>query len=830
MRTSKLALSMGLGVWFGFTLLGQALALPSIGPAFEADAPVFVQEDKSVYDVGIATDGDRMFTVFEEGGHLRGMLTDNAGNALLPGMPYYVDAPVDGWNTNPSVAFGGSHYVLAYSSTPGIFVLRIGTDGAAVGQPIRVSETGYSPKIGWVGDQFIIVWNESDGMITEVAQTTVSSSGVVGETQIISVDAAGEPFLATNAGGALVTWAVYRDYDADVEAVLLDADGEIRTPEFLIEQGGNAWELRVASAGNDFLTAWSHNAGVRAVTVSPEGATSELLEVAEADGTSMLAVGGSAEGFVAAWQPYGLEQPSWTIRHISANGELGAPSTPPSYLGARDLALLGRDDGYWAVYREVGLFGVLTDHQFEATAEPTPLTLVKNSQDAAELFWNGSHYVLTWDDERFGDGTYTGRMVRVTTAGERQDADSIPLDDATDNFWHAAVPLADGKVLLGSLALNARRESLRIVNADGTLNPLIDLGAAGSMGGVSLAAHGERRLAVYDGEDGTVWGRLFDAQGAPLGEPHVLPLSGVYDVRAHAGADGFLLQVSSNSDGTGLAALRDDWTLGPTRKLNDGRFPVDVAVGAGETVVVWAYHDARRVARFWEGEDWAGEEFTLGPDGSWGDTEWDGTQFAAVWQDDSYHSHWTTFDRAGNVATPEPLFRDGPVSADPFATECNGPKLASNGEGQCLLTCVRYDRDYSRRLVNYMVQSDGSTPPDGETSATEASVGNTDTGAPSNSTAVTEGSTAAAPVTTTEPAISSEQTDVVTSDQGATSLASESSPATQTTTGTSSTTDTPAATPASCNVSLGSQRVDFRGLPLLLLAGLALGRRARRRK
>jgi hypothetical protein len=157
---------MGLGVGFVFMSLGQALALPQFGQPFEADAPVFVLEDKSVYDVGIATDGDRMFTVFEEGGNLRGMLTDNAGNALLPGMPYYVDAPVGGWNTKPSVAFGGSHYVLAYSSTPGIFLLRIGTDGAAVGQPIRVSETGYSPKIGWLGDQFILVWNESDGSIT----------------------------------------------------------------------------------------------------------------------------------------------------------------------------------------------------------------------------------------------------------------------------------------------------------------------------------------------------------------------------------------------------------------------------------------------------------------------------------------------------------------------------------------------------------------------------------------------------------------------------------------------------------------------------------------
>lgn len=835
MYTSGLARVIGLSVGFGFASVGQAWALPTIGPAFEADAPVLVLEDKSVYDVGSATDGERMLTVFEEGGHIRGMLTDSSGTALLPGLAFYAEAPLEGWNTKPSLAFGASHYALAYSSTPGIFVLRIGTDGVAVGAPVRVSETGYSPKIGWVGDKFILVWYESNGIGTEVAATTVTNDGVVGATQIISVDTAGEPVLATNAAGALVTWAIYRDYDADVEGVLLDTAGEIRTPEFLLEQGGNAWGLKVASSGSDFLAAWSDETGVRAVTVTQQGVTSEVLDVAEVGGTSMLALGGNAGGYVAAWQAYGLEEPHWTVRRIGVDGELEAPNTSASYIGARELTLVGNDDGYWVAYREVGLLGAYTDHQLSIIGQTVPLSVVKNSQDSAELFWNGSNYVLTWADERFGDGTYTGRMMRVNTAGERVDADAIALDDdPADRFWHSAEPLADGKMLLGTLAMTAWREFVRVVNEDGTLNPPLDLGDAGTMGGVTLAAHGDRRLAVYDGAGGTIWARLFDAQGAPSGEPHRLALSEVYDARAHAGAEGFLLQVGSNSAGTGLAALRDDWTLGPVRKLNDGSFPVDVAVGGGKTVVVWAYHDGVRVARFWNGEDWAGEEFTLGSDGRWGDTEWDGAQFAAVWQDSDYHSHWTTFDTEGNVAAPEPLFRDVPVSSDPFASECNGPKLASNGDGQCLLTCVRYDRDYSRRLVNYLVQSPseeaGETstldPGDAtdEVSARDAGPLGSWTTGESAATAVSDSTSIAE-----HPVSTSAQTAVASSEPGAESSSGMTSITTvPTTTGPS--TGSPVHPLPDCSIRPGASGAQDRVLPLALLLGITLARRVHRRR
>lgn len=826
MYTSRVALSMGLGVGLGFASMHQVWALPAMGPAFEADAPVLILEDKSVYDVGSATDGERILTVFEEGGHIRGMLTDSSGKPLLPGMAFYAEAPLEAWNTKPSLAFGASHYALAYSSTPGIFVLRIGTDGIALGAPIRVSETGYSPKIGWVGDKFILVWFESDGIGTEVAATTVTSDGLVGETQIVSVDSAGEPLLATNAAGALVTWGIYRDYDSDVEGVLLDAAGEIRKPEFLLQQGGNAWGLKVASSGNDFLAAWSDETGVRAVTVTQQGVTSEVIDIAEVGGTSRVALGGNAEGYLAAWQADGLEEPSWAVRNIAANGALGAADTSPKYPGATELALLGNDGGYWVTYRGVGVVGVLTDQQLSPMGQLVPLTLVKNSQDSAELFWNGSQYVLTWADERFGDGTYTGRMVRVNGAGARVDADAIVLDDGpSDRFWHSAKPLAEGKTLLGTLAMTAWRESVRVVNADGTLNPPLELGDAGTMGGVTLAAHGDRRLAVYDGAGGTLWGRLFDAQGAPLGEPHALPLSDVYDARAHAGDRGFLLQVGSNTDGTGLAVLRDDWTLGPVRKLNDGSFPVDVVVGGGKTVVVWAYHDGARVARFWEDDDWAGEKFTLSTDGPWGDTEWDGEQFVAVWQDSDYHAHWTTFDAEGNVAAPEPLFRNDPVSSDPFASECIGPKLASNGDGQYLLTCVRYDRDYSRRLVNYLVGSaseDTGEPSTLDPADTTDEAAAHDAGPLVSLTTDELASTAGIDATSIagQPAGTSES-NVATREPGADAAGDAT---------TSFPRDTPVHSQPNCSVPRGAGSAEGRRLPFSLLLGVTLASRVRRRR
>jgi hypothetical protein len=142
-----------------------------------------------------------------------------------------------------------------------------------------------------------------------------------------------------------------------------------------------------------------------------------------------------------------------------------------------------------------------------------------------------------------------------------------------------------------------------------------------------------------------------------------------------------------------LADLDSEGHTTDPQVLGTGTFPSEAVSGGGKTALVWIASSSR-VARFWSDGNWAGEQFTIAENGMWGQTMWTGNQFAAAWQDPDYHSHWTTFDVDGNLSPSEEFFPD---------EECVGPKLASNGEGQALLNCVRYDADYARRLVNYVL-------------------------------------------------------------------------------------------------------------------------------
>jgi hypothetical protein len=209
-----------------------------------------------------------------------------------------------------------------------------------------------------------------------------------------------------------------------------------------------------------------------------------------------------------------------------------------------------------------------------------------------------------------------------------------------------------------------------------------------------VASNGEDYLSVYAGSlEGQFFGQRFDARAEPLGEPFALTVpADTREVRVLAGADNYLL-VIGGSAGMQLAEVSSDGSVSAPQELGTGTFPSESVVGGGETVVVWMTAEGR-VARFWSDAGWAGDPITLAADGMWGQTTWDGTQFAAVWQDADYHSHWATFDVDGNLSAAEPLFPD---------EECVGPKLASNGQGQAVLNCVRYNRDYSRRLVNYLL-------------------------------------------------------------------------------------------------------------------------------
>lgn len=713
------------GSWMGWN---TAHALPTMGPAFGTDVPTSVQGTSSPYDLSLASDGENLFVTFDAGGgNIRGMLVDADGKPLLAEMPFYADAPEGGGNYYPSVAYGGNHYLLTWNAPSGIQGLLVGRDGKAIGTAFPVSANGFSPSLALAGDHFVIAWLELGDTTRDIAVATIGLDGNVGEPQLITNDGiAGDPELAVDdAGNVLVTWTTNVDgTNLTAEAAILDASGEVVVAPFVVQDGDFPNAPQVTSDGDSFLVAWTQYVGVRGVMVSASGAVSSPLLIADSDSASDASVSVNSQGFVVLWRDY---DPSGyavdSIRHVSGAGTLGTTLSLPEYSaeGIAEPTLLRRGDGFWLAYTSSGAWAAKTDNSLQPQGDVSPLSLVQNSQSTAELLWDGTHYVELWTDE-IGDWEFTGRVMRINAAGERVESESMRLDtDENGGSWYAAASTGNGSSLIGWMATDSHDLFARVLDASGSLSPVVPLGTAGASGGISLAASSDGYLAVYTGAlDGQFWARHFDAAGAVVGEATLLAVPPeTYEVRVLARDEGYLLQVSDNGS-TSLASLDLEGNIGGLVPLGSGIFPVDVAVGGGKTVVVWSTSTGARQARFWSGDGFAGEAFALASDGPWGDTTWDGKRFAAVWQDQYYYSHFTTFDVEGNVAPAEDLFED---------EECNGPLLASNGAEQLVLSCIRYNRDYSRRVVNYLLGTPlgvpgGNTdvPPvatadDGETSA-----------------------------------------------------------------------------------------------------------------
>lgn len=677
-------------------------ALPKMGPAFATDAPLPAQEDKHVYDLGSASDGQNIFTVFEEGGSIRGMLVDADGETLLPSMPFYAPWTEAQANYYPAVAFGGGNYLITWWGA-GIQALFVGLDGAPVGEPLTLSETGYSPSVVWLQDEFVVVWQDTNDAGSDIASRRVNPDGTLADVVYLTDDGtASEPKLAAaGTTGALVTWTPNSDaMNLGVQALLLDANGQPASEPLTVRTVEGTSTPEVASDGTGYLVAWvePNDAGVMAATVSAAGVVSDYFPVSEGGSLNELSLVGSASGYVAVWKDYTPEETdNLAYKHISSAGAAltGGLLTAYPVDYSFDPALLPRGDGYWIAYQGVGVLGAFTDEELTPTTEPVGLSLVPHSQNSAVMAFDGTYYVLAWADEREGDSIFSGRVVRVNQAGRVLEAEPLLLSsDSNRGNWYLSSSAGAGTTVFTWTATESRDIYVRTLNGAGELSPAVSIGVAGPSGNASLATHDGEYELVYPGAvNGEFWAQHLDAEGKPSAEPRAIVVpEGTQDLTLLGTTDGYVVLFGLSAE-TQLAAFNPDASLDVVLPFGSGHFPVESANGGGKTYLIWPEADGARSARAWAMGNWVGDSFTISADARFGQTVWDGTQFAAVWEDENYFGHWATLQSDGSVSASEPLFAD---------LEC-GPSLASNGAGQLLLSCIRYDRDYSRRLVNYLL-------------------------------------------------------------------------------------------------------------------------------
>lgn len=827
--------SLGLGALVGLTVSASAFALPPISRPFGTEPPLPVQGNGSTNGVAVATDGENSLVLFDDGRDMRGMLVDADGQPLFSEMKTYGLSATPGTGKyNAKVAYGAGKYLAVWTdSGQGLQGLLIGADGIAVGDVFPIRPNAIEPQLAWVDDHFLLTTVELEDEGRNLAATLITPDGDVGEPKWITSDGMGSQIsMALGPAGALVTWIPNTDgTNLSLEATIIDGNGEPVVEPFSITDGSFPSDASVKGSATGYLVTWGQYEGVRGASVSPAGYVSPILEIANDSDLSSVASGVNAAGYTVVWEDYQEDgYPKWMLRHVSLDGQL-AEETHVLETSVYRPVLVAKDDGYWYAFAANGLFGVFTDNDLNPTSERSPLSLVQSSQYTTDLVWDGSTYVMVFDDDRAGKNTSNGRVMRFSTTGVPTAPNSLALDEPSETgSSYSALSLDEGNVLIGRAAFDTRELSFQTLTSDGTLTALINQGVFGN-GGTTLASFEGKYLAVYAATEGDQFlAQEFSATGERVGEPRTLPVpTTTYEVRVLTSADGFVLQINDNST-TSLAALNEDWTLGELQPVANGSFPIDFVVGDDRTLVVWSIGATTRTARFWSNGAWDGEAIALSEDGSWGDTTWDGTQFVSVWTDSTYHGHLTTIDSTGAVAPSEALFGE---------EECSGPLLTSNGAGQSLLSCVRYNRDYSRRIVSYII-GEGADAVVGGAPPVEPNdtAGPDDTGDPNN-TAESEvfssdddGTSAAVPTTTTASPNGNEDSAPISDVSTTTSTASSTTTSTSNDDPTTTTPDrgTPAPQPSRCDVARaggGTNDVGSFGLLLGLAAAVGARRRAR---
>ncbi|HEX6097078.1 MAG TPA: hypothetical protein VF432_12190 [Thermoanaerobaculia bacterium] len=225
-----------------------------IDPAVVAAGPRSIQTQCSYWKADIAAQGSHVVAAWMTSvtSGFTPNTTGTTAGGILDGRGKLVSAeqiPMNEAPGYPSVATNGQLSLLAWSRTRfGTYFQFLGADGARIGQPVRISETGlnhYPPRALWNGREWRVAFTEGP----DVLSVRVEADGTVADRKVV----AGNATLAAGQGDRIVVST---------------------TPGFLLITPSGTQPLSAIPAGavvaiGDRLLAW--HAGAIGVQRLPDG-------------------------------------------------------------------------------------------------------------------------------------------------------------------------------------------------------------------------------------------------------------------------------------------------------------------------------------------------------------------------------------------------------------------------------------------------------------------------------------------------------------------------------------------------------------------------------
>ncbi|MBZ4371629.1 Ig-like domain-containing protein [Corallococcus sp. AS-1-6] len=399
--------STWLVVWHDYSATAKQVTgtrVSSSGQVLDVNGITLPRGDKASSRLSVAAGASEWLVVWEEFSRdIHGARVGLGGQVMDPsGIPI---AAIPGYQYAPAVAWSGSEYFVVWYESNGsvsaIWGTRLSSTGQPLASPVRISpSTGFAntPDVAFNGTDYLVVWQDYNSTRAfDIRGARVSSGGTLRDTTPLSLcEMDGDqlhPAVAANSGAWLVVWGDQRaaSFEGDIYGTVVSSTGSVGTPNgrVLTSLLGNQSHPDVVARGYGWFVVW-------------EDARSGYPDIygsgVDWDGTP------SYRGPVA----------------VSAQGR--AEYLPAVASSGGDLLVVWYEahaGGY-----DVHGARVTTQDVVRDTASIL-LSTAPNDQYTPAVARTGTDYLVVWRDNRAGESDIYG--VRVTSQGVVLDPSGIPL-------------------------------------------------------------------------------------------------------------------------------------------------------------------------------------------------------------------------------------------------------------------------------------------------------------------------------------------------------------------------------------------------------------------
>jgi cysteine-rich repeat protein len=385
-----------------------------------------------------------------------------------------------GEGNTAAIASDGTDYLVAWQyfrSSPGngIAASRVTAAGAALDPDpmilgVHADATMRNPSMAFDGSRYVVAWGyastvHGEGDVQAIRVTTdgvVDPSPVLVSTAHVAQDS---PAIAVSATEMLVAWIDGRAGKQDVYIARLSPAGIPLDPAgVLVSQFGTSASPTVASNGSDFLITWTdvYAGGEQVATVTSAGVVNQTVRLGAV--TTQVATASDGNGYLVVVADAG----SITAAHITATGDFdvypfeiasGASSAQPAVAWAGGSFVVVWSAGTTATGRDI--FAARVSATGEIVQPPFAVSAASNDQQRPAITASDSELLIVWDDKR--DALLSDVYgARVSFDGTVLDPAGIPILTSEDTETDCSVASSGSEYLV---ACQANHDTTDVVGA-----------------------------------------------------------------------------------------------------------------------------------------------------------------------------------------------------------------------------------------------------------------------------------------------------------------------------------------------------------------------------